>query len=227
MKSKLSLLSIFTLLLAFPLAVWAGAGVVLSENFGDVELGSSSTAVVTIQNLGPGLLTIDSVSLSSADTDFAITSNPEGITLGWGESEDVTITFTPGVLGPAAATLAVDWTNADVGTSIVELTGVGVGASGEPVSVQEILDFFDQSVADSSLVGNGPGTSADGRRGALRNKIKAAGDTIEDGGDACDELLGAYQRCDGLPRPPDFVAGPASGTLAEMILTLMGDLGCE
>ena len=104
MKSKLGLFSILIIILAFPMAVWAGAGVVGTENFGDVELGSSSTAVITIQNLGFGPLVIDSVSLSSADTDFAITSNPEGTTLGYGESADVIVTFTPSVLGPAAAT---------------------------------------------------------------------------------------------------------------------------
>lgn len=227
MKSKLRLFSILLIILAFPMAVWAGPDPIDPENFGDVELGSSSTAYITIQNGGFEPIAINSVTLDSIGADFAIISNPEGEVLAFGESADVVVTFTPDALGPAAATLAIDWMNGESGIEYVELTGVGVGVSGNPVTVQDILDFFDQSVADGSLVGNGPGNSANGRKKALRNKIKAAGDTLEDGGDACNELLGAYQRCDGLPRPPEFVAGPATQTLAGMILTLMGDLGCE
>ncbi len=96
-------------------------------------------------------------------------------------------------------------------------------------TIDAILEFFDASVANGSLVGSGPGKSANGRRNALRNMIEAAGDLIDDGyiEEACQQLLDAYQRCDGLPRPPEFVAGPAASTLAQMILDLMGELDCE
>jgi hypothetical protein len=59
--------------------------------------------------------------------------------------------------------------------------------------------------------------------------IEAAGDLIDDGYivEACQQLLVAYERCDGLPRPPEFVAGPAAPTLAQMILDLMLELGCS
>jgi len=227
MKSKLRLFSIFILLLTFPLAAGAQVDVDSSEDFGDVELGASASAVITIQNVGFPPITIDSVELVLAGGDFAITADPAGTVLGIGESADVVVTFSPSALGAASATLAIDWTNGEQGTAYVEFTGVGVSAPGEPTTVQDILDFFDQSDADGSLVGNGPGNSADGRKKALRNKIKAAGDIIEDGGDACEQLWDSFQRCDGLPRPPDFVTGPATQTLAEMILALMGELGCE
>jgi hypothetical protein len=184
-------------------------------------------AVITIQNVEWESVTIVSVTLDLTGTDFAITSSPAGTVLGYGESADVWVTFSPSDLGDASATLAIEWTNGISGTDYVELTGVGVDVSGDPTSIQDILDFFDQSVANGSLIGNGPGNSADGRRKALRNKIKAAGDTIEDGGDACEQLLDVYHRCDGLPRPPEFVAGPSAPTLAGMILDLMADLGCE
>jgi hypothetical protein len=138
----------------------------------------------------------------------------------------VAVTFAPEALGTATAKLTVIWTNGLGGTAYVNLAGEGVNATGDPPTVQAILDFFDESVDLGTLVGLGPGSSADGRRGALRNKIKAAGDILLDGGDACEQLLDAYLRCDGLPRPPDFVTGEATGTLVEMILALMGELGC-
>ena len=105
---------------------------------------------------------------------------------------------------------------------------MGVETSEEPVTVQAILDFFDQSVANGSLYGDGPGNSANGRRKALRNMIEAAGNLIEDGliAEACRQLLDAYQRCEGLDRPPEFVAGGAAQTLGEMIFNLMADLNC-
>jgi hypothetical protein len=92
-----------------------------------------------------------------------------------------------------------------------------------------ILYFFDASVADGSLVGNGPGKSADGRRKALRNMLVASGKLIEKGyiDEACNQLLDAYKRCDGVPRPPEFVGGPAALNLATMILDRMASLGCE
>jgi hypothetical protein len=59
--------------------------------------------------------------------------------------------------------------------------------------------------------------------------LEAAGDLIDAGrtAEACQQLQDAYQRTDGLPRPPEFVAGPAASTLAQMILDLMAVLGCE
>ena len=111
----------------------------------------------------------------------------------------------------------------------MEITGAGVEATGEPVSIQDILYFYDTSVDDGSLVGNGPGNSASGRLKALRNMIEAAGDLI-DGEfieDACYQLQDAYDRCDFVFPPPDFVQGPATSTLEGMILDLMTELRCQ
>lgn len=99
----------------------------------------------------------------------------------------------------------------------------------QTATIAEVLAFFDTSVADGTLVGNGPGRSADGRRGALRNMIEAAGDFIEEGlyEEACEQLGAAYRKCDGDPRPPDFITGDAADDLADMILGVMDELGCD
>jgi hypothetical protein len=46
-------------------------------------------------------------------------------------------------------------------------------------TIDNILDFFDDSVADGFLTGNGPGKSANGRLNALRNMLEMAGKLIK------------------------------------------------
>jgi hypothetical protein len=95
--------------------------------------------------------------------------------------------------------------------------------------MEETLTYFNESVADESLVGNGPGNSGWGRLGALRNMLEASDDLIADGyyAEACGQLTDAYNRCDGLPHPPEFVTGDAAADVAQMILDVMNALGCE
>ncbi len=95
--------------------------------------------------------------------------------------------------------------------------------------IDEILEFFDESVENETLEGVGPGrSSADSRLNALRSMIEEAKDLIEAGliADACEQLMAAYKKTDGDPIPPDFVTGDAAEELAELILHLMNNLGC-
>jgi hypothetical protein len=98
-----------------------------------------------------------------------------------------------------------------------------------PPATDAILTFFDDSVADGSLIGDGPGNSANGRLNALRNILEMADDLIyvNDIEGACTQLYSALRKCDGVSPPPDFVAGSAAEGLYNMILDLMTELGCE
>ena len=220
MKSRILLSSGILVLLAFPIIASAQLEVLpAAHDFGDVEVGSAATMLVTVTNLGGSEVVLDAALSGSAD--FAITSSVPG-TISPDEYVYIQVTFTPSAVGNVVADLIINGSNAS------SLAGVGVSIEPPPsVTVADILAFFDASVADGTLVGNGPGKSADGRRNALRNMIEAAGDLIEDGaiGEAWQQLLDAYQRCDGLDRPPEFVAGPAAPTLAAMILDLIAALG--
>ena len=221
MKCKLRLFSICILILAFPVS--AAAQLEISPDsmlFGRVEIGGESPQMqATIYNMGaaqPLTVTL------TGSTDFSIISSvPTSISQG--QIVFITVEYSPSVEGFVSADLTINGT-------VIPIEGEGVAVE-PPTSptVAEILAFFDLSVFNGTLVGDGPGNSADGRRGALRNMIEAAGDLIEDGavGDACQQLLDAHQRCDVLPRPPEFVAGSATGTLAGMIIELMGTMGCE
>jgi hypothetical protein len=95
--------------------------------------------------------------------------------------------------------------------------------------IEEILEFVEDSVEDQTLTGDGPGKSGDNRLNALINMIEEAQTLIEAGlyEEACDQLWSVYRRCDGELRPPDFVTGDAADDLADMILLIMDELGCE
>jgi len=190
-----------------------------SHDFGDVEVGTSVSTLVTVMNLGGHEVVLEVALSGSADvvvaSDVPVSIVPEGIV-------DIEIMFSPSAEGYATANLLINET-------IVLLGGMGLASEPPPsVTVADILAFFDACVADGTLVGSGPGKSAGGRRRALRSMIDAAGDLIDDGAieDACRQLMDAYRRCDGLPRPPDFVSGPAAPTLAAMVLDITLWLGC-
>jgi ELWxxDGT repeat protein len=141
---------------------------------------------------------------------------------------EIDVTFAPTAAGPALGLMHL-W-GPYSGDVVVWLTGTGVAAEPTPEElIAEILTSFDAAVADGSLAGSGPGASAAGRLGALRNMLAAAQAFI-DAGDvaaACTQLLDAYNRTDGEPIPPDFVQGDAAPALAAMIADLRSVLTCD
>lgn len=97
------------------------------------------------------------------------------------------------------------------------------------VTIDDILEFFDQSVEDGTLEGSGRPWPAKIRLLRMRIMLKFSAILIKTGNIelACWELQRACDRCDGGWPPPDSVEGEASPELAEMILELMESLGCE
>jgi hypothetical protein len=93
------------------------------------------------------------------------------------------------------------------------------------VSIADILDFFNDSVEQGTLVGSGPGNSGQGHLYALLNELVIAKKLIVE--DVCTQLNIAYERTDGDPDPKDYVSGDATEDLAGKIQELMDNLGCE
>jgi hypothetical protein len=218
---RMALAIVVVFIFGLPSQVLAHLEVFPTEHdFGDVEVGNSRSTSVTLMNLGDAEVGLDTALRCSAD--FAIVSTvPANISPGG--IVDIEVVFTPSATGFVAADPLIN------GVAVTALGLLGVANEPPPPpSIVEILAFFDASVADGSLVGDGPAKSADGRRNALRNMLEATCDLIKDGNiaDACKQLMDSYQRCDGLPRPPEFVAGPAAPAITEMIFDLMISLGC-
>lgn len=146
----------------------------------------------------------------------------------WNGSEIIQITDNDyDDLGPQINAGQIVWQGSDGNDYEIFMAVPGSLTPSE--QIDGILDFFDDSVEDGSLVGDGPGNSAQHRLLALRNMIEAAGYLIEQGyiEAACQQLMDVYKHVDGLPRPPDFAVGEAAAQLAEIILDLMADLGCQ
>jgi hypothetical protein len=205
----------------------------LAFDFGDVEVGESKSTVVTISNIGSIALTVSAITQQAGwDTDFSIASAPAlPVIIPPGTTRDVNIVFTPSSVGPATTSeLAIESDDNDQSVVLVSFNGAGVPAEIPPSQqIEDILAFIDDSVAAGTLHGEGPGKSAANRLNALKNMIEASGDLIVAGdtATACSQLQDAYQKTDGQPRPPDFVAGFAASGLAGMIENLRDSLGCQ
>jgi hypothetical protein len=120
----------------------------------------------------------------------------------------------------------------DIVTANLDSDNVAVLLNTTPISPEQkitaILEYFDASAASGELQGAGPGKSASGRLGALRNMIEEAGSLIRANNiaGACQQLLDAYKHTDGQPKPPDFAQGTAAGELADKILEVRNSLNC-
>jgi hypothetical protein len=111
-----------------------------------------------------------------------------------------------------------------------------IRAEGSPATptpeqeIDDILDFFDNSVSEGTLTGVGLTPKvAKGRLGALRNMLEQIEYFIDNGlvSEACQQLRDAYLKTDNQPRPPDFVSGDGASELASMMQDLMANLGCQ
>lgn len=200
-----------------------------SVSFGMVNVGASQGQVVTVTNQQPlnRPLVLQSISLDSPASGFSgSTSVGLPVSISAGGTFDINVGFSPTVGGPASNTLHIV---TSASSANVPMSGTGVNSAPPPLQqISDILVFYDDAVQHGTLTGTGPGNSAGGRLGALRNMIKAAGDLIQQGktADACQQLKDAINRTDGNPTPPDFVTGAAAAQLMQKLQAVRTALGC-
>jgi probable HAF family extracellular repeat protein len=94
--------------------------------------------------------------------------------------------------------------------------------------INDIIDFINDH---EDIEGVGPGNSANNKYNAFMNMLLTVSDLIEAGDSkgVCGLLNSIIKKCDGLPKPPDFIDGNADtvGTLTGMLDDLTASLGCE
>ncbi len=197
----------------------------LAYSFGDKSLGSITIALVTVSNTGNVELEVTPVGTLGSPYFYKVDASLNSIQPG--ETKQVYVYYQPNVLGFSSTTLRIQSNDPNRPLVEVQFSGNCVPEEYPPQDqIADILAFFEVSVVNGSLMGSGPGNSAQGRLDALRNMIEAAGDLIAQGRiqEARQQLQDAYRRVDGLPRPPDFATGSAASTLADMILQLLNSL---
>ena len=200
----------------------------LAVDFGQVDIGDSSTMIVTVSNLGQGALVLYETTLSGP-AEFVLEPVTTPLEVLGGETLDLWLTFSPTVEGALFADLALLSNDGDETWQSLPVTGEGVVASVPPAQqVIDLLAFIEESAASGDLEGAGPGRSAAGRFGALVNMIESAGEDIRLGNysEACDTLDDVLKRTDGLSPPPDFVSGVATIELTIRVNTLKDSINC-
>jgi len=204
----------------------------LSHDFGQVEVGSSESVVITIHNEGDSGITIESATFQSgSSSDYSITSFffPP-VTFSAGGLFNLEITFAPSLGGSSQDILEI--VNSDPDEPLVEvvLTGEGTGGEVTPTEqIEEINDFAQTSVDDGTLTGKGSGSSAGNRLRTFVKKLQKVESLIEAElfSEACILLKSLYKHCDGLDKPKDFVEGVARPELAAKIEELIAALDCD
>ena len=206
----------------------------LMYDFGRIAIGTSSTTIITISNTGAHDLVISEITFGGADSpDIFITRMPQLPAVlpppnGHVESIEVEIAYRPSSEGYSSASLRILSNDPDNSLVTVDLYGEGVNEQPHPVTVEDILAFFDQSVIEGTLEGKGRGKAALARLFVFRKSIEIAGKFIERGRvrAACGLLWLAYRRSDGIRIPPDFIRGDATPELNTMIFELISTIGC-
>ena len=99
--------------------------------FGDVEVGSSATGSVVIQNVGTATLNITSISLAGTNADFALVSSAP-ISIAAGFQATVEVSYTPDAALADAETLTIASDSPGEGSVTVAVSGTGIAATSAP-----------------------------------------------------------------------------------------------
>jgi len=198
--------------------------------FGQVEIGQTKTATVTVANAGNANLTLQSVEVyQTGGADFGamplaqlpLTIEPDG-------TVELEVVFAPTTAGTLNATLVIGSDDPETPVIEVGLSGVGV----EPArltpaeQIAAICDFYAAGVKDGTIVGIGPGKSAANKAKALGEILNCAKKLINAGYTqwALAPLIAAEKKTDGTTKPVDFVAGGNVAVLNAMIDALILDI---
>ena len=169
MKKK-SLTLLFSLFVVF-LAGLAAADIQVAPeeyDFGDVEVATPSTTIITVSNVAGNVtepLLFYGIYLDSGSSpDFEITVNPNGgLILQVGESADIEITFTPSDEGSESATLVIASSDAVYNYIEISLSGTGAESDSDGDGIDDDIDNCPNTPnpAQSDIDGDGAGDVCD------------------------------------------------------------------
>jgi hypothetical protein len=102
--------------------------------FGNVNVGTSGTQSITIQNTGTANLVVNSASVSG--TGYTVSGMSAPLTVAPGGSTALAVSFTPSNTGTAAGNVALS-SNAQASPAAVALTGNGVSTASQPLTITQ------------------------------------------------------------------------------------------
>lgn len=122
-KTMACLLIALLLVLVFPMWAAAEPGIDVTPeqyDFGEVEVGASASTQIEISNAWWGNLSIDSVEVFPAGSDFTLINPlPSGTIIPPGSVLTFGVEFRPTVEGLATAIVEIEWVDGESGTSVV------------------------------------------------------------------------------------------------------------
>jgi hypothetical protein len=225
------------LALAFPLNVQANPDQLRvtpqSHDFGEVEVGETDSVTIKLENINGSAVIVHSiVFLSPSSGDFVADCPTGEFVLEIAEYLECQVVYAPSSEGSAQAVLQIsssDWLNPE---QFIALDGTGIVTQPSPLTIEDILAFFDAGVEAGTIKGKGPACSKDAHLKVFRFKLLMVAFFIDKDWmkGACQLLWHAYERSDGQDCPKDWIRnGPRSDDVDElnaMILQLLSDMGC-
>jgi len=206
------------------------------HDFGEIEMGTTSTVVLTITNQQVTTTTITGlVFVNTTCSDFAIISHPDPMTIDYNQSIDIVVGYTPSIEGTCSDTLRI-YNGSPFPTNTATFTGTGIPAvqtvletqeETEPLDltsqylmqIEEIRTFTTTSIEKKELRGKGKGKWAERRLRVLDKMLATTSHMVKNG-----DLEGAYhklamihEKIDEKPEPKDFVEGQAKRELSKMV----------
>ena len=231
-KSLIILFSIFFIAILSP-ALSEAVVSIHEYDFGNVEVGSTQTAVVTISTNEPVALT--GIKFVIQNSCIGMTLSPVSIEfpylLSIGEILTVEIAYSPSESGECSGTLEIYSVSPAALPDKVFFTGIGVEQEPEQPApdnisqlllekLQKIIDYTNESYAFRSYAQD---RLSEGRLNAFKTKLMVSYHLIEDGnfGAAYNKLKEISKKTDGKPESNDFVPAEKAANLALMLQDLI------
>ncbi len=195
-------------------------------DFGEVAVGESKTMTFTINNINGHILRIDAIMMyTGSDASFRVVDD-DGLPyeIGSTESTSFVLEFAPTAEGEVSGNIVVLSNDLVQPMLLVPLTGTGVDA--QPITIDDLLEFFNDSIDEGSLWGRGHNERvAKVRVKVFRNGLRIVRKLIdrERYNAACRVLSTLYRRV----AYHDIIDGTAQGELLMMMDELKDELGCR
>jgi len=212
-----------------------------SIDFGQVNVGEVKTAELVITHTANTQVRAE-ITFNSGCSDLSLVNTSNPLIIPAGQTGSVFVQYVPTEGGPCTTTMEIMfWWVQPFGEvplgdtpTIVTITGEGLAPEEPEIPVadmESIMAYFDASVADGTLKGQGHRKFAKFRLKMLRKLLVIADRRIEQGRteQACRMLNLVLKKIDGKSGhkwKKDMVKGPATPELANMVSQMITELGC-